>query len=332
MFDQRRREFITLLGGAAAAWPLSARAQQPDRMRRVGVLMPESEGSPESRARVAAFQNRLQELGWTLGRNLAIDYRWALGDSERTRAEAADLVKSAPDALVAVATPSLVEIQRATRTIPIIFVAVSEPVAGGFVASLAHPGGNATGFSNLEPTFGAKLLELLKEMAPRVSRVAVMFGQPTNFIDLFFRSVEAAAPQFSVATIKSPVHSPEEIATVMTSLGREAGAGLIFPPDPYTVQHMGPIIELTSRYGMPAVYPFRFFSDAGGLASYGVPVALLLRQSADYVTRILKGEKPADLPVQQPAKFELVINLKTAKALGLDVPLMLLARADAVIE
>jgi ABC-type uncharacterized transport system substrate-binding protein len=328
----KRREFITLLGGAAVALPIVARAQQGDRMRRVGVLMPESEDSAESRARVAAFQNRLQELGWTLGRNLAIDWRWAMGDSERTRAEATDLVKSAPDALVAVATPSLMEIQRATRTIPIIFVSVSEPVAGGFVASLARPGGNATGFSNLEPTFGAKLLELLKEMAPRVSRVAVMFGQPTNFINLFFHSVEAAAPQFSVATIKSPVHSPEDIATVLTSLGREAGTGLIFPPDPFTVQHKEPTIELTSRYRIPAVYPFRFFSDAGGLASYGVPVAYAIRQAADYVARILKGEKPADLPVQQPSKFELVINLKTAKALGLEVPPTLLARADEVIE
>jgi len=331
MFNMRRREFVTFLGGAAA-WPLAVGAQQAGQVRRIGVLMPESESTPESQARVAALQSGLQELGWTLGRNLQIDYRWAMGDLERTRAAAEDLVKSTPDVLLAVATPSLAAIQRATRTIPIIFVAVSEPVASGFVATLARPGGNATGFSNLEPTFGGKCLELLKEIAPRVSRVAVMFNQATTFIDLFVRSVEGAAPQFSVVAIKAVVHSPEEIETVMTSLGHEAGAGLIFPPDPYTVQHSKQIIELTNRYRLPAVYPFRIFPADGGLVSYGISVPDLLRQAAGYINRILKGERPGDLPVQQPTKFELVVNLKPAKVLGLEVPPTLLARADEVIE
>jgi ABC-type uncharacterized transport system substrate-binding protein len=327
----RRREFITLLGGAAV-WPLAARAEQAGQVRRIGVLMPESEGTPESKARVAALQSTLQELGWTRGRNLQIEYRWAMGDLERTRVAAEDLVKSKPDVLLAVATPSLAAILRATRTIPTVFVAISEPVAGGFVASLAHPGGNATGFSNLEPTFGGKSLELLKEIAPGVSRVAVMFNQATTFIDLFVRSVEVAARQFSVMAIKAPVHSPEEIETVMSSLKHEATAGLIFPPDPYTVQHSSRIIELTNRFRLPAVYPFQFFSADGGLVSYGVSVPDLLRQAAGYINRILKGERPGDLPVQQPTKFELVINMKTAKALGLEVPPTLLARADEVIE
>jgi putative ABC transport system substrate-binding protein len=331
MFDMRRREVIALLGGAAG-WPFAVRAQQVGRLRRIGVLMPESEGTPESQARVAAFEARLRELGWTLGRNLQIDYRWAMGDLERTRAAAADLVKSTPDVLLAVATSSLAALQRQTSTIPIIFVAVSEPVASGFVASLAHPGGNVTGFSNLEPTFGGKSLELLKEIAPRVSRVALVFDQTTAFIDLFFRSVEAAAPQFSVVAIKSPVHSLEEIETVMTSLGHEAGAGLIFPPDPYTVQHSKRIAELTKGYRLPAVYPFRLFPADGGLVSYGLSVPDLLRHAAGYINRILRGEHAGDLPVQQPTKFELVVNLKTAKALGLDVPPTLLARADEVIE
>jgi putative tryptophan/tyrosine transport system substrate-binding protein len=327
----RRRDFIALIGGAAT-WPLAARAQQPNQTRRIGVLMPESEGSAESRARVAAFDARLRQLGWTPGHNLQIDYRWGMGDIEKTRAAAQDLVRSAPDILVAAATPSLVEVQRATRTIPIVFIAVSEPVASGFVASLARPGGNATGFSNLEPTFGGKSLELLKEIAPRVSRVAVIFSQPTAFIDSYFRSVEAAAPRFSATAIKASVRSPEEIGAVVTSLGREVSAGLILPPDPYTAQNKDVIIELTSRYRLPAVYPFRFFPAEGGLASYGIVVADLFRQAAGYVDRILKGERPGDLPVQQPTKFELVINLKTAKTLDLDVPPTLVARADAVIE
>jgi len=254
----QRREFITLIGGAAA-WPLAARAQQAGHVRRIGVLMPESEGTPESQARVAAFHARLQELGWTPGRNLQIDYRWAMGDIERTRTAAADLVNSAPDALLAVATPSLVAIQKATRTIPIVFVAISEPVANGFVASLAHPGGNATGFTNLEPGFGAKWLGLLKEIAPRVARVALMFNPTTAVIELFFRSAEAVSSQFAVEMVKSQVRLVEDIEAAMMSLAGDGSAGLIFPPDTFTVQHSKPIIDLTNRYRLPAVYPFPVF-------------------------------------------------------------------------
>ncbi len=326
-----RRQFITGLGGAAAAWPLAARAQQG--VKRVGVLMPETEGSSDTNARVALFEATLKELGWTPGLNLQIDYRWGMGDIERTRTLAADLVKSVPDVLVAVATPSLVAIQKATHTIPIVFVVVSEPVANGFVPSLSHPGGNATGFTNLEPGFGPKWLSLLKEIAPRVSRVSVMFNATTGITtDLFFRAVEAVAPRFAVETIRSDVHSLEDIEAVMKSLNGDSNAGLIFPPEPFTVQNSKRIVELANAYRLPAVYPFRFFADAGGLASYGVYLPGLFRPAASYVDRILKGEKPGDLPVQQPTKFQLVINLKTAKALGLTVPLPLQASADEVIE
>ena len=327
-----RREFITLLGGAAAGWPLAARAQQAV-MKRIGVLMTESEGSSDTNARVAVFEATLKELGWTPGHNLQIDYRWAMGDIERAHALAADLVDSAPDVLLAVATPSLVAIQKATHTIPIVFVAVSEPVANGFVPSLSHPGGNATGFTNLEPGFGPKWLELLKEIAPRVSRVSVMFNATTGVTtDLFFRAVEAAAPRFAVETVRSDVHSLEDIEAGMKSLDGDGSAGLIFPPEPFTAQNSKRIVELANAYRLPAVYPFWFFADAGGLASYGVYLPGLFRPAASYVDRILKGDKPGDLPVQQPTQFQLVINLKTAKALGLTVPPALLTSADAVIE
>jgi putative ABC transport system substrate-binding protein len=326
-----RRQFVSALGGAAVAWPLAVRAQQG--AKRVGMLMTESEGSSDTNARVAVFEAALKELGWTPGRNLQIDYRWAMGDSERIRSLAVELVSSAPDVLVAVATPSLVAIQKATHTIPIVFVAVSEPVANGFVPSLSHPGGNATGFSNMEPSMGAKWLELLKEIAPRVSRVSVMFNLTTGVTtDLFFRAVEAAAPRFAVETIRSDVHSMEDIEAVMRSLNGDSNAGLIFPPEPFTAQNNKRIVELANTYRLPAVYSFRFFADAGGLASYGTYLPGLFRPAAVYVDRILKGEHPGDLPVQQPTKFQLVINLKTAKALELTVPQALLVAADEVIE
>jgi len=326
-----RRQFISAIGAATVAWPLTLRAQQG--VKRVGVLMLETEGSSDTNARVALLETTLKELGWTPGLNLQIDYRWGMGDIERTRALAADLVNSAPDALVAVSTPSLVAMQKATRTIPIVFVAVSEPVVNGFVPSLAHPGGNATGFSNLEPSIGPKWLELLKEIAPRVSRVSVMFNATTGVTtDLFFRAVEAAAPRFAVETVRSDVHSLEDIEAGMKSLDGDGSAGLIFPPEPFTAQSSKRIVELANAYRLPAVYAFWFFADAGGLGSYGVYLPGLFRPAASYVDRILKGEKPGDLPVQQPTKFQLVINLKTAKALGLTVPTTLLATADEVIK
>jgi len=328
----RRREFITAVAGTAVAGARNALAQQST-IRRIGVLMPESEGSADSNARMVVFENTFKQLGWTLGRNLRIDYRWAMGDSRRILELAGDLVNSAPDALVAVSTPSLAAIQKATRKIPIVFVAVSEPVANGFVPSLAHPGGNATGFSNLEPSIGGKWLELLKEIAPRVSRVSVMFNLTTGITtDLFFRAVEAVSPRFAVEPVRSDVHSLDEIEAAMKSLANLGTSGLIFPPEPFTLQNSKPIVELASQYGLPAVYAFRSFCAAGGLASYGIYLPGMFRPAAEYIDRILKGEHAGDLPVQQPTAFQFVINIKTAKALGLTVPPDLLASADEVIE
>ncbi len=331
----RRRDFIAVLSGVSASLlrrPLAARAEQGP-IRRIGVLMPESEGSADSSARIVVFENTFKQLGRVPGRNLQIDYRWAMGDIQRMRLLAADLVNSAPDILVAVSTPSLAAIQKATHTIPIVFVAVSEPVINGFVPSLAHPGGNATGFSNLEPSIGGKWLEILKAIAPRISRVSVMFNLTTGITtDLFFRAVEAASPRFAVETVKSDVHSLEEIEAAMKNLSSEGAAGLIFPPEPFTLQNSKPIVELTSHYRLPAVYAFPSFCAAGGLASYGIYLPGMFRPAAEYVDRILKGEHPGDLPVQQPTTFRFVINLKTAKALGLTVPPDLLASADEVIE
>ena len=329
----RRRQFITLLGGGAAAVsPVVARAQQSERMRRIGVVMPESEDNPESQARIVAFERRLQELGWKLGRNLQIDYRWGMGEVEKARATTADLLKLTPNVLVAVASPATAAMQQTTRTIPIVFVAVSEPVAQGFVTSLAHPTGNMTGFTHLEPTFGAKWLELLKGIAPKVSRAALMFNATaTPQAALFFRSLEAAAPQFMVKAVATSVHGMEEAEAAITQLTSEP-TGLIFPPDPFTVQHHKAVSELANRYGLPTIAAFRIFPVDGGLASYGVYVPDLFRQAAGYVDRILKGEQPTNLPVQQPTKFELVINLKTAKALGLKIEESFLRLADDVIE
>jgi putative ABC transport system substrate-binding protein len=328
----KRREFITSVAGAVVAGAVAARAQERT-TKRIGVLMSASEGNADSKARVVVFESTLKQLGWVPGRNLQIDYRWAMSDIQKMRSLAADLVNSAPDALVAVSTPALAAIQSATRTIPIVFVAVSEPVINGFVPSLAHPGGNATGFSNLEPSIGGKWLEILKGIAPRMSRVSVMFNLTTGITtDLFFRAVEAASPRFAVQTVKSDIHSLEEIEAAMTNLGSEGTSGLIFPPEPFTLQNSKPIVELASRYRLPAIYAFPAFCAAGGLASYGIYLPGVFRPAAEYIDRILRGERPGDLPVQQPTTFQFVINLKTAKALGLTVPPDLLANADEVIE
>jgi len=327
-----RRAFITLLG-SATAWPLAARAQQGDRMRRIGVLIVFSENDSSSQRRVAAFQQGLAKLGWTVGRNLQIDYRWAISDDERARAAAAELLALGPDVILANATTALAASQRATRAVPIVFIGVSEPIAQGFVASLAHPDGNITGFTNLEPSMSAKWLELLKEIAPGVTRVAVMFKPAlSHAIPLFQDSLKLAAPKFGVELIEAPVHDSAEIEAVLTRLGREPGGGLILLPDTFLASNLKLILEIAAHHQLPAIYPFRYFVGAGGLMSYGPDVDDQFRQAAGYVDRILRGEKPGDLPVQQPTKFEFVINLKTARALGLDVPPMLLARADEVIE
>jgi putative ABC transport system substrate-binding protein len=332
-FDQlKRRELITLLGGAAA-WPLAARAQQAERMRRIGVLMVLAESDPQSRRRIIAFQQGLEKLGWTVGRNLAVDYRWGVSDPEQARATTSELLSLAPDLILANAVSALRGAQQATRTVPIVFTGVSEPVAQGFVASLARPGGNTTGFTNLEPSVGGKWVELLKDIAPRVTHVAVMFNPAsTSIAAQFVRSVEAAGAKFGLETVQASVHELAEIEVVLMRLGREPGVGLIFPPDTFTGLHHKLIVELAARYRLPAIYPFGYFAAAGGLVSYGPDVTDQFRRAATYVDRIFQGEMPGDLPVQQPTKFEFAINLKTAKALGLQIPDKLLALADEVIE
>ena len=329
----QRRAFITLLGGATIGWPLVARAQQAERVRRIGVLMVSAESDHESRRRVTAFERELRNLGWIVSRNLQIDYRWSVSDDERAAAAAAELLRLIPDVVLASAPPALRAVQQTTRTTPIVFAAISEPVAQGFVASLAHPGGNTTGFASLEPTLGAKWLELLKEIAPHVTRVAAMrnpASAPTGA--QFIRSAEAAASKLVLKTVEAQVHEPAEIEAVITELGREPGGGLIILPDAFLSLHQRLVIDLAARHRVPAIYPFRYFAGGGGLVSYGPDVADQFRRAAGYVDRIFRGEKPADLPVQQPTKFELVINIKTAKALGLTIPNMLLVAADEVIE
>jgi putative ABC transport system substrate-binding protein len=327
----RRREFISLLGGAATAWPLAASAQQHDRVRRIGLLMVLAESDPQSAVRVAALKQGLEKLGWTVGRNLLIDYRWGVSDVEQARTAASELLDLSSDVIVANAVSSARGAQLATRIVPIIFVGVSEPVAQGLVASLARPGGNTTGFTNFEPSISGKWAELLKQIAPIV-RVAVIFNPAsTSVATQFIRSIEAAA-QGGLETIEFRVHEIAEIEPLLMKLGREAGVGLVFPPDSFIGLHHKLIIELAGRFRLPAVYPFRYFAVAGGLISYGPDVTDEFRRCADYVNRIFRGEAPGDLPVQQPTKFELAINLKTAKALGLDVPPTLLARADEVID
>jgi putative ABC transport system substrate-binding protein len=329
----RRREFVTLLGGTAVGWPLAALAQHPDRMRRIGALIVFSENDPSSQGRIAAFQQGLAKLGWIVGRNLQIDYRWSISDDERARSATTELLALAPDVILANATTAVAASKRATRSVPIVFTGVSEPVAQGLVASLTHPGGNITGFTNLEPSVGAKWLELLKEIAPSVTRVAVMFAPASSrAIPLFQDSVKLAAPKFGVELIEAPVHDSASIEVVLTGLAREPRGGLVVPPDPFLASHLKLILEMTARHQLPAIYPFRYFVGAGGLVSYGPDVEDQFQQAAGYVDRILRGEKPGDLPVQQPTKFEFVINLKTAKALGLTIPDKLLALADEVLE
>jgi putative ABC transport system substrate-binding protein len=327
----RRREVITLLG-AAAAWPLAARAQQ-NGVRRIGVLMGWAETDPEAKADLAAFVQGLAQLGWAEGRNLRIDYRWANGDVERMRTFAKELVDLRPDVILANTTPATAALQRETRAIPIVFVIVSDPVGAGLVASLARPGGNITGFINVEASLGGKWLELIKEIAPGVRRVAIMFNPDTapGGGSYFLSPFEAAARSIAVEPITAPVRSDAEIESVITSLGREQG-GLVLMTDGYMTVHRRVIIQLATRNNVPAIYAESFSAKDGGLVSYGANSLDAFRRAVSYVDRILRGAPPGDLPVQVPSLFELVINLKTAKALGLTVPPALLAIADEVIE
>jgi putative ABC transport system substrate-binding protein len=330
----RRREFITLVGGAAAAWPLAVRAQQGERMRRIGALVGGAETDPESRARVAALREGLEQRGWSEGRNLRIDYRWASADSDRIRAFAAELVATAPEAIFAHTTPATTRLLEATRNIPIVFASVSDPVGDGIVASFARPGGNVTGFTNVEASMGGKWLEILKELSPAVARVGFLFNPATSpgGGSYFLRPFEAAAPLFNVQPISTPVEDVVDIERAVAPLAVGANGGLIVNSDVFTTRHRAAIIAAAARHRVPAIYPFAYFAADGGLAAYGTDVRDLWRRASSYIDRILRGEKPADLPVQAPTKFELVINLKTAKALSLNIPAMLLARADEVIE
>ena len=329
----RRRDFITLLGGAAVAWPLAARAQQGERVRRIGVLMAYAENDPQAQAWYAAFLEGLQKLGWTEGRNIRIGTRWVAPDAESMRRLAKELIALQPDLLLSSSTPTTSALLQQTRTIPILFAIVADPVGSGFVASLSRPGGNATGFATLEGSLGGKWLELLKEIAPRVARVAVLFDPATaTFAEYFLAPVKAAAESLGVGTIVAPVHDRSELESIIATQARESNSGLIVIPDSFLQLHRAEVTSLAARYRLPAVYPFREFAEVGGLLSYGVDRLENWRATAAYVDRILKGEKPADLPVQAPSKYELVLNLKTAKALGLDVPWFLQQRADEVIE
>ena len=328
----KRREFITLLGGAAVAWPLAARAQQPDRVRRIGVLMSNAEGSAEGQARVAALVKGLEQLGWSDGRNVRIDYRWT-GDAERLRRNVAELISLSPDViLVSGRTAAVAAVQQATRTVPIVFTIILDPVGAGLVESLARPSGNATGFTVSEYGFGAKWLELLREIAPGVKQVAVIREAGTTVGGGQLAAIQAVAPALGMELIPIGVRDAGEIERGVTVFARSPNGALIVTGSAQAADHRDLIVTLAARHKLPAVYYGRFFVTAGGLMSYGPDYLEQHWRAAGYVDRILKGEKPADLPVQAPTKYELVINLKTAKALGIEVPPTLLARADEVIE
>src|ERR1700735_3186167 len=329
----RRRDFIALAVGATAAWPFAARAQQPERMRRIGVLSSLAEIDPEAQAWDAAFRKRLIELQWIDGRSVHIDYRWGGGSVDRMQLFAKELVRLNPDVLLSISTPATAALQAETRTIPIVFAWVSDPVGSRFVSSLANPGGNITGFINIEASVIGKWHTLMREIAPQVSRIGFLFNpQTAPFAQYYLYTFRSAAAALAIEAIDAPVHSTEEVEAFMTKLGREGGAGLVIMSDTSTALYRKTIYSLAERYRLPTIYPYRFFVTEGGLMSYGIDVADLLRGAASYVDRILRGEKPSQLAVQQPTKFELVINAKTAKALGLNIPATLLATADEMIE
>jgi putative ABC transport system substrate-binding protein len=328
----RRREFITLLGGAAVAWPLAARAQQGELVRRMGVLTGIAADDHESKARLAAFLQGLQGLGWSEGRNVRIDYRSAGGSTSNTRKYAAELVALAPDVILAIGSVNVDALLQVTHSVPIIFTIVIDPVGAGFVESLSRPGGNATGFMMFEYSLSGKWLELLKEITPGMTRTAVLrdSGSPAGIGQ--FAVIQSVAPSLGVEVSPINVRDAGEIERAIAAFARVTNGGLIVTASPSSVVHRDLIITLAARYKLPAVYLERFFASAGGLISYGPKLIDQTRQASSYVDRVLRGEKPADLPVQAPTKYELVINLKTAKALGLDLPPSVLARADAVIE
>jgi putative ABC transport system substrate-binding protein len=329
----RRREFVTLLGSVAVVWPLAARAQQTGRLRRVGVLIPfPDDRGPQVKDYLSAFRQRLHELGWDEGRNIQFDYRFTDQVPERMRAGTEELIKSAPDIIVVWANPAAAIVQKATQTIPIVFVVVSDPVGGGFVTNLARPGGNITGFQNFETAIGGKWLQVLNEIAPGVRRVAFVHSPDISAHVAFMHTAEAASTSLGMTVTSVGVRSAAEIEPALRAFAKEPDGGLIVAPSPFNSTNQKLILALASELRLPAIYPFRYFAENGGLASYGFDTVEQHRGAASYVDRILKGEKPGDLPVQAPTKYGLVINLKTAKALGLNVSLQLQQRADDVIE
>ncbi len=329
----RRRDLITLLGGVAATWPFAARAQQTERLRRIGLLMSFAESDPAAQARVAAFREGLLTLGWAEGRNVHIDIRWAADDAALMQRFAKELVALQPDLILSHNTPTTATLLQQTRTIPIVFAVVSDPVGSGFVASFSRPGGNVTGFTNIEPTMAGKWLELLKEIAPSVARVAFLFNPATApYAESYLSPFRASAASLSLDAIAAPVRDTSELESAIAAQAHAPNGSLVVMTDSFLVAHRAEITSLAARYRLPAVYPFRSFIELGGLLSYGNDLIDSFRRAADYADRILKGTTPSELPVQAPVKFELVINLKTAKALGLTVPASLLATADEVIQ
>ena len=328
----KRRDFITLLGGGVAGWPLGVRAQQGDSARRIGILMHYAQTDREGQVRIAAFLDTLQRLGWTEARNLRIEYRWSAGDAGREKASAAELVRSRPEVIVGAGWTALAELQRLTNMIPIVFTQVSDPVDSGFVASLTRPGANISGFQNFEPAIGGKWLGVLKEAAPSMQRVAVLFSANSAATVAFLRATEAVAPALAVEVTGVDVHGDVEIERAIAGFASQPDGGLIVTSHPNFVANRGLIILLAARHRLPAVYPFRYYATEGGLMSYGPDQIDQWRGAATYVDRILRGEKPGELPVQAPTKYELVINLKSAKVIGLNIPPAFPLRADEVIE
>jgi putative tryptophan/tyrosine transport system substrate-binding protein len=328
----RRREFIGLLGGAAAAWPLATGAKQAERMRRISVLMGYPEGDPQAQANVTALLQGLQSLGWIEGRNVQIDYRWAGGDPDKARAFARELIATTPDVMVPSTNQVTRIVQQETQTIPIVFAFVGDPVGSGFAASLAHPGKNITGFANFENSIGGKWVELFKEIAPRAGRVGFVFNPDAAPNVGFFHAAEAAAPSLGIKLAALAVRDASDIEQHIAAFASEPDGGLIVAPHAVTLGNRRLLIELAARYRLPAVYSDRYFAESGGLVSFGNNSADLFRRAATYIDLILKGENPADLPVQLPTKFELIVNLKAAEMLGLTIPESFLIRADTVLE
>jgi putative ABC transport system substrate-binding protein len=327
----QRREFIRLFGGAAVVWARVVRAQQPEPMRRIGVLMGQGEDDPGNASRIAAFEQTLGKLGWSYGRTVVAEFRWGAGNLDRMQSYARELIGLRPDVVVAESTPAASALRRESRTVPIVFMQVGNPVGSGFVASLAHPEGNMTGFTNFEPTMGSKWLELLKGVAPHLARAAAIFN-PETHSGQFWQWMESAAPSLAIKFTRAPAQDAAEIERAIAATARESDGGLIVMPDSFTLTHRELIVARAAQHRLPSIYAFRVFPASGGLLSYGVDQVDIYRRAASYVDRILRGTNPAALPVEAPTKFELVINLKTAKALGLTVPDKLLALADEVIE